>query len=87
MWREKHYQYKSWATAAHTVTDKTWDLMSSRYGLGESDILAMEREVTSLKLGGTLRGDRWVRLVQRDILGAGYSPAFHPPGVPPLLDG
>jgi hypothetical protein len=71
VWRESAHEYKSLASTSHSCTEETWDFVLERYGLDESDIKDMEDEIDRVTIGSTLRGDRWIALVQRDIVGIG----------------
>jgi len=69
VWRESSHEYKSRAISSHEVCESTWNFMYARYGLGESDTLAMERELESVHIGTSLTGPQWLQLVHRDTIG------------------
>jgi hypothetical protein len=71
VWRESAHEYKNWASTSHSCIEQTWDFVMDRYGLDESDIEDMENEIAQVTIGQSLEGDRWVALVQRDIVGVG----------------
>jgi len=66
--RTKSYQYKSMATKSHEVCEDTWNFMLERYNLTEAETLEMELEISKITIGSLLQGDRWVALVERDML-------------------
>jgi hypothetical protein len=51
VWRDHGHQYKSMAVQSHDVCDETWEFMYERYGLGESDVLAIESKLRTVELG------------------------------------
>jgi len=69
VWRGEKYLYKSLAANQHSVVEETWAFMQDRYGLSESDVLAMEEQAAQITIGSTLGGDDWIGLVTRDTLG------------------
>jgi len=69
VWRESKHEYKSLANASHELCRDTWSFMEARYGLGESDTLAMEAEIDRIHIGTCLTGPQWLKLVHRDAVG------------------
>jgi len=64
--RDHGHQYKSMAVQSHDVCEETWEFMYERYGLGESDVLAIETKLRTVELG-RISYPALLDIVRRDL--------------------
>ena len=70
VFREHNYVYKSCVNSPHECSDDSFVFFENRYGIGKSDVLAMERDIMeNFQIGDVLTGDVYLKIVERDILG------------------